>query len=63
MGCMVGVRDPLYLRQKLPFVDVFMPPSEPEPMVAFWGMSKRRPKSWQMKTRRAPGGMPSRTAT
>ena len=35
MGCMVGVRDPLRLRQKLPFVDVFMPPSEPEPMVAF----------------------------
>ncbi len=35
MGCMVGVRDPLRLRQKLPFVDVFMPPSEPEPLVAF----------------------------
>jgi tRNA-2-methylthio-N6-dimethylallyladenosine synthase len=35
MGCMVGVRDPLRLRQKLPFVDVFMPPSEPEPMVSF----------------------------
>jgi tRNA-2-methylthio-N6-dimethylallyladenosine synthase len=37
MGCMVGVRDPLYLRQKLPFVDVFMPPSEPEAMVRFLG--------------------------
>jgi tRNA-2-methylthio-N6-dimethylallyladenosine synthase len=35
MGCMVGVRDPLRLRQKLPFVDVFMPPSEPGPMVDF----------------------------
>lgn len=35
MGCMVGVRDPLALRQKLPFVDVFMPPSEPGPMVSF----------------------------
>jgi tRNA-2-methylthio-N6-dimethylallyladenosine synthase len=35
MGCMVGVRDPLRLRQRLPFVDVFMPPSEPEPMVSF----------------------------
>ncbi|MGQ9888017.1 MAG: tRNA (N6-isopentenyl adenosine(37)-C2)-methylthiotransferase MiaB [Aggregatilineales bacterium] len=35
MGCMVGVRDPLRLRQKLPFVDVFMPPSEPGPMIAF----------------------------
>ncbi|HEX2618814.1 MAG TPA: tRNA (N6-isopentenyl adenosine(37)-C2)-methylthiotransferase MiaB, partial [Phototrophicaceae bacterium] len=35
MGCMVGVKDPLYLRQKLPFVDVFLPPSEPAPMVDF----------------------------
>lgn len=35
MGCMVGVKDPLYLRQKLPFVDVFLPPSEPAQMVEF----------------------------
>jgi tRNA-2-methylthio-N6-dimethylallyladenosine synthase len=35
MGCMVGVRDPLSLRQKLPFIDVFMPPSTPNPMVDF----------------------------
>jgi tRNA-2-methylthio-N6-dimethylallyladenosine synthase len=35
MGCMVGVRDNLILRKKLPFVDVFMPPSEPKPMVDF----------------------------
>lgn len=35
MGCMVGVRDPLPLRKKLPFVDVFMSPSEPLPMVDF----------------------------
>jgi tRNA-2-methylthio-N6-dimethylallyladenosine synthase len=35
MGCMVGVRDPLDLRKKLPFVDVFMPPSEPGAMVNF----------------------------
>ncbi|MAS32989.1 MAG: tRNA (N6-isopentenyl adenosine(37)-C2)-methylthiotransferase MiaB [Anaerolineaceae bacterium] len=35
MGCMVGVRDPLYMRKRLPFVDVFMPPSEPGPMVTF----------------------------
>ncbi|MBZ0300832.1 MAG: tRNA (N6-isopentenyl adenosine(37)-C2)-methylthiotransferase MiaB, partial [Anaerolineae bacterium] len=35
MGCMVGVRDPLDLRKRLPFVDVFMPPSEPGPMVNF----------------------------
>ena len=35
MGCMVGVRDPLHLRKKLPFVDVFLPPSEPAPMIEF----------------------------
>jgi tRNA-2-methylthio-N6-dimethylallyladenosine synthase len=35
MGCMVGVRDPLALRKKLPHVDVFLPPSEPAPMVNF----------------------------
>ncbi len=35
MGCMVGVRDPLSLRKKLPFVDVFMPPSEAAPMINF----------------------------
>lgn len=35
MGCLVGVRDPLALRKKLPYVDVFMPPSQPEPMVDF----------------------------
>ena len=35
MGCMVGVRDPLYMRKRLPFVDVFLPPSEPGAMVDF----------------------------
>ena len=35
MGCMVGVRDPLHLRQKLPYVDVFLPPSEPQPLLQF----------------------------
>lgn len=35
MGCMVGVRDPLHMRKKLPFVDVFLPPSEPAPMIQF----------------------------
>lgn len=35
MGCLVGVRDPLALRKKLPYVDVFMAPSEPGNMVDF----------------------------
>lgn len=35
MGCLVGVRDPLRLREKLPQVDVFLPPSDPQPMLDF----------------------------
>lgn len=35
MGCLVGVRDPLRLRKQLPHVDVFLPPSDPQPMVDF----------------------------
>ena len=35
MGCLVGVRDPLRLRKQLPYVDVFLPPSDPAPMVDF----------------------------
>jgi tRNA-2-methylthio-N6-dimethylallyladenosine synthase len=35
MGCLVGVRDPLELRKKLPYVDVFLAPSEPKPMIDF----------------------------
>lgn len=35
MGCLVGVRDSLTLRKRLPYVDVFMPPSEPAPMIDF----------------------------
>lgn len=35
MGCLVGVKDPLRLRKQVPFVDVFIPPSEVEPLTAF----------------------------
>ncbi len=35
MGCMVGVRGTEKLRKKLPFVDVFSPPSDPGPLIAF----------------------------
>jgi tRNA-2-methylthio-N6-dimethylallyladenosine synthase len=35
MGCLVGVRDPRPLRQRFSFVDVFLPPGEPAPLVAF----------------------------
>lgn len=35
MGCLVGVKDPLSLRKRLPYVDVFMSPSQPGAMVDF----------------------------
>jgi tRNA-2-methylthio-N6-dimethylallyladenosine synthase len=35
MGCMVGVRGADKLRARLPFVDVFSPPSDPGPLVSF----------------------------
>lgn len=33
MGCMVGVREPKALREKFPFVDTFLPPSDPSSLV------------------------------
>jgi len=35
MGCLVGVRSYERLQQRFPFVDVFSPPSDPGPLVAF----------------------------
>ncbi|MCC7361749.1 MAG: tRNA (N6-isopentenyl adenosine(37)-C2)-methylthiotransferase MiaB [Anaerolineales bacterium] len=35
MGCLVGVRGAEKLREKLPYIDVFSPPSEPGPLVRF----------------------------
>jgi len=35
MGCMVGVKPNPALVQRFPFVDVFMPPSEPGPLVSY----------------------------
>lgn len=34
MGCLVGVRGTEKLRQKLPLVDVFSPPSDPGPLIS-----------------------------
>jgi len=33
MGCLVGVRDPAPLRRRFPWVDVFLPPSDPTPLL------------------------------
>src|SRR5574340_1547728 len=42
MGCMVGVRGAERLRQRLPFVDVFSPPSDPGPLVSFLSQGQIR---------------------
>ncbi|MHB8135545.1 MAG: tRNA (N6-isopentenyl adenosine(37)-C2)-methylthiotransferase MiaB [Anaerolineaceae bacterium] len=35
MGCMVGVKDNPVLKKRFPYVDVFSPPSDPEPLVKY----------------------------
>ncbi len=35
MGCLVGVRGAEKLRARLPYVDVFSPPSDPGPLISF----------------------------
>ncbi len=35
MGCLVGQKDPGPLSERFPYVDVFMPPSEPAPLIEF----------------------------
>ena len=35
MGCLVGVRDSGPLHNRFPWVDVFMPPSEPGPLLNY----------------------------
>ena len=35
MGCMVGYKDPKPLKKRLPWVDVFAPPSNPKPIVDY----------------------------
>jgi tRNA-2-methylthio-N6-dimethylallyladenosine synthase len=42
MGCMVGVRGADKLRAKLPFVDVFSPPSDPGPLISFLSQGEVR---------------------
>ncbi len=42
MGCLVGVRGAEKLRAKLPFVDVFSPPSDPGPLVSFLSQGEVR---------------------
>jgi tRNA-2-methylthio-N6-dimethylallyladenosine synthase len=40
MGCMVGIKPNRALRERFPFVDVFMPPSDPGPLVGYLAARK-----------------------
>lgn len=52
MGCLVGVRGAEKLRQKLPYVDVFSPPSDPGPLVSFLSQGEIRSLEDSETTRR-----------
>lgn len=42
MGCLVGVKGQEKLRKQLPYVDVFSPPSDPGPLVAYLSQNDSR---------------------
>jgi len=42
MGCLVGVREPKALKERFPFVDVFSPPSDPRPLLAYLTQDESR---------------------
>lgn len=42
MGCLVGVKNHDVLKKRFPFIDVFSPPSDPSPLVAFLGQQEVR---------------------
>ncbi len=42
MGCLVGVKGHEPLRERFPFVDVFSPPSDPGPLVAYLTQGESR---------------------
>ncbi|MFH1184023.1 MAG: tRNA (N6-isopentenyl adenosine(37)-C2)-methylthiotransferase MiaB [Chloroflexota bacterium] len=52
MGCLVGVRGAEKLKQRLPFVDVFSPPSDPGPLVSFLSQGQIRAIETDETTRR-----------
>jgi tRNA-2-methylthio-N6-dimethylallyladenosine synthase len=52
MGCLVGVRGAEKLRQRLPYVDVFSPPSDPGPLVSFLSQGEIRTLESDETTRR-----------
>ncbi len=52
MGCLVGVRGAERLHERLPFVDVFSPPSDPGPLVSYLSQGQIRAIESKETTRR-----------
>ncbi|HSR21293.1 MAG TPA: MiaB/RimO family radical SAM methylthiotransferase, partial [Anaerolineales bacterium] len=52
MGCLVGVRGSQALRERLPFVDVFSPPSDPGPLLSYLSQGEIRTVETDETTRR-----------
>jgi len=52
MGCLVGVKPNDRLRQRFPFVDVFSPPSDPGPLVAFLTQDESRDMEYDVTQQR-----------
>ena len=52
MGCLVGVRGAEKLRERLPYVDVFSPPSDPGPLVSYLSQGEIRSLENSETTRR-----------
>ncbi|MCC6299951.1 MAG: tRNA (N6-isopentenyl adenosine(37)-C2)-methylthiotransferase MiaB [Anaerolineales bacterium] len=52
MGCLVGVRGADKLRERLPYVDVFSPPSDPGPLVSYLSQGEIRSLENSETTRR-----------
>jgi len=52
MGCLVGVKGQQKLRRQFPYVDVFSPPSDPGPLVAYLSQDESRTLESQETTQR-----------
>ena len=52
MGCMVGVKGNEQLQKRFPFVDVFSPPSDTGPLIAFLTQAESRLLEHEVTTRR-----------
>jgi len=46
MGCMVGIKNNQALRERFPFVDVFSPPSDAAPLLAYLANRQRQDLDW-----------------